>query len=365
LSCSTSIEHNRPATYLIHRKGDETMSMQATEYETEYGEAEYGEAEYGQGEYGESEYGEAEYGEAEAPALGEMSEYELAQELLEVRDEQELEQFLGDIINAAGRALSSPTVRSIVRHVAPVAGGLLGSVVPGVGTAIGSAAGSALGNLLGNEELETMSEQEAQQEAARRVVRLATTAGRTASRAPRNVPPQAVARTAVQQAARTAAPGLLRGTPQPPRRPGAGMPPPGRPGPQPGFRARRDRRRVEQRGGRPGPARYPGGQPGAAPAAGGRPRPADLGWPGPVRYGPARTDGWWDGGAADGAAGYDAPALTTGPRPDGALSGTVVPGGDGWAQGAWTDYGQPGAPRRPSMAGRWYRRGNRIIIVGA
>jgi hypothetical protein len=87
-----------------------------------------------------------------------------------------------------------------------------------------------------------------------------------------------------------------------------------------------------------------------------------------VRYGGLWTDGWWDDGAAYGGAGYDAPALTAGPGPDGALSGTVIPGGGGsWAPDTWADYGQPGmgAPRRRRTAGRWYRRGNRIVIVGA
>src|SRR5215471_21870682 len=143
-------------------------------YETEMGElgeagfGELGESEFGEagfGELGESEFGEAGFGElgeeeqflegilgsllgggeVETP-LSEMQEAQLASELLEISSEQELEQFLGNIVKGIGGFLRSPVGRSlggILKNVAkralPAVGGALGSmVVPGIGTAIGS-----------------------------------------------------------------------------------------------------------------------------------------------------------------------------------------------------------------------------------
>src|SRR5262249_29631303 len=87
--------------------------------EAEVGEfGEFGETEFGEtGEFGETEFGEfgetSEYGEAEqflggilgsligggevGSPLSEAQEIELASELLEISNEQELEQFLGNV----------------------------------------------------------------------------------------------------------------------------------------------------------------------------------------------------------------------------------------------------------------------------
>ena len=84
--------------------------------ETEFGEAEYGETEFGEAEYGEM--GESEqflgalgnvvgglFGEVGEGPLSEVQEVELATELLEISNEQELEQFLGKLFRGASRAV--------------------------------------------------------------------------------------------------------------------------------------------------------------------------------------------------------------------------------------------------------------------
>jgi uncharacterized protein (DUF697 family) len=208
--------------------------MSHYEFETEAA-GEFGETEYGETEYGETEYGETEYGhetgefhetEAESP-LNEMQEVELATELLEITNEQELEQFLGGLIkgvggfmkSGAGRALGG-ILKKVAKTALPVVGGALGSfVAPGVGTAIGSKLGSMASNLF-EVELEGADREQAEFEIARRYVRFATAAARNASLAPTSLPPQVIANRAVAAAARRYAPGLVRGRGR--RGPGSG-----------------------------------------------------------------------------------------------------------------------------------------------
>jgi uncharacterized protein (DUF697 family) len=189
-------------------------------YEMETEAYEYGphEFEYETGETGET--GELqEFHELESP-LHEVQEMELASELLEITNEQELEEFLGKLFRGVTRAVGgiirSPIGRAlggILKNVAkqalPVVGGALGSfVAPGVGTAIGSRLGSMAGNLF-ELELEGMDREQAEFEVARRYVQLAASAARNAALAPPNVPPQRVAQQAVAAAAQRFAPGLL------------------------------------------------------------------------------------------------------------------------------------------------------------
>lgn len=198
----------------------------------EYGElgelsGEYGElsGEYGElsGEYGELS-GEAFLGDIVGGLFGEMSEtqeLELASELLEIGNEAELEQFLGNLIKGAAKAVGgfvkSPVgkalggvLKNVAKKALPVAAGALGNfIVPGVGGLVGSKLGSMASNLF-ELELETMNEAEAELEVARRVVRLAQAAGAHAARAPQHAHPTAVARAALAAAARQHAPGLVR-----------------------------------------------------------------------------------------------------------------------------------------------------------
>ncbi|HEV3033943.1 MAG TPA: hypothetical protein VGX72_04055 [Solirubrobacteraceae bacterium] len=180
-------------------------------------------------EAGEYEYGEL-GGEYEGELEGEGSsaigpdnrELELASELLEVGSEQELEQFLGDLISSAtsalGRFADSPTGRAVggilkdaASRALPVLGQAVGDYVsPGSGGEWGRQAGAAASQLFGL-ELEGLSSEDKEFELARRYVQWARSAARTAARAAARVqaPPRTIARTAAAHAARMYAPGLL------------------------------------------------------------------------------------------------------------------------------------------------------------
>jgi hypothetical protein len=149
-------------------------------------------------------------------------ELELATELLEVTNEQELEQFLGDLIATAGRAASrlidSPTgqalgdvLKDAARKALPVVGKAVGDYVSpgGRGGDWGQRLGNAASQLF-EMELEGLSNEDKEFELARRYVRFATAASRAAAgRAGNGAPPRAVARAAASHAARRYAPGLV------------------------------------------------------------------------------------------------------------------------------------------------------------
>jgi hypothetical protein len=159
--------------------------------------------------------------ETEQAEQTELQEVELATELLEVTSEAELDRFLGDLMRraagAAGRLVRSPTgqalggiLKQAARQALPVVGqGLGGLVSPAMGT-FGGRVGQAAGDLFGL-ELEGLSSEDREFEVARSLVRFMTAATRNAAAAPPNAPPEAVARSAVQAAARQHAPGLARG----------------------------------------------------------------------------------------------------------------------------------------------------------
>jgi uncharacterized protein (DUF697 family) len=168
--------------------------------------------------------------------LSESQELELAAELMEVNSEQELEQFLGDLIKKAGGAIGGfikgpvgqalgGALKGVAKQVLPMAGQALGGMFGGpAGSAIGGQLASAAGGMFGL-ELEA-GEQEF--EAATNFVRLAADAVKNAAAAPPNANPHAVAQAAVSQAAQIHAPGLMGPGPEPPR-PGAFGPEPTRP----------------------------------------------------------------------------------------------------------------------------------------
>jgi uncharacterized protein (DUF697 family) len=149
--------------------------------------------------------------------LSESQELELAAELMEVNSEQELEQFLGDLIKKAGGAIGglikSPigqalggALKGVAKQVLPLAGQALGGAIGGpAGSQIGGQLASAAGSMFGL-ELEA-SEQEF--EAAKTFVKLAADAVQNAASAPPGANPHAVAQAAVAQAAQTHAPGLF------------------------------------------------------------------------------------------------------------------------------------------------------------
>jgi hypothetical protein len=98
-----------------------------------------------QSEYGETEWGgEAEW-EAETGVFNEAEEMELAAELLGVSSEEELDQFLGDLIKRAGR-IAGQFVRSPVgQQIGGLLKGAAKKALPNVASAIGGYFGGPSG----------------------------------------------------------------------------------------------------------------------------------------------------------------------------------------------------------------------------
>jgi hypothetical protein len=180
----------------------------------------------GAGEFGEAGRFDELPGSApghESP-LGEPREMELAAELLEVSGEEELEQFLGDVMGSAqgaiGRFVRSDTgqalggllkssLKDLTKQALPVVGRAIGQwVSPEGGGEPGARIATAAGSLLGL-ELEGLSGEDREFEVARQLVRFTGSAVQHAAAAPRNVPGPVAARAAVQRAACRYAPGLL------------------------------------------------------------------------------------------------------------------------------------------------------------
>jgi uncharacterized protein (DUF697 family) len=151
----------------------------------------------------------------------EVEEMEMAAGLLEVTDEAELDQFLGNLIKRAGRAVGrvvkSPVGRALggilkgaAKKALPIVGGAIGTAIGGpAGGAIGGKLASTAGRIFGL-ELEGLSPEDQEFEMARRFVRFAGTAAKNAALASPTTPPQAAAQAAAVAAAQQHAPGLLR-----------------------------------------------------------------------------------------------------------------------------------------------------------
>jgi hypothetical protein len=165
------------------------------------------------------EFQQAEWpGESEG-VFSEADEMELAAQLMEVNDEQELDQFLGNLIRKAGRAIGrvvrSPIGRAVggllkgvAKKALPLAGTALGGLVGGpLGAQIGGGLASAAGGALGLES-EAWSQEDREFEGAKQFVRLAGEAVRNAAASGGD--PRSAAQAAVAQAAQQLAPGLLQ-----------------------------------------------------------------------------------------------------------------------------------------------------------
>jgi hypothetical protein len=169
----------------------------------------------------ESDFGYESYdGEGfDSEALGEEELTELTGELLALGGEHELDHFLGSLFKKVagkvGGALSSPLgkslgglLKTVAGKVLPMAGSALGNlVVPGLGGAIGGQLASSAGSALGL-ELEGLSGEEQEFQLARRFVQLAGDAAKNAAHA-QGIDPRAAAVQALQAAAQKYAPGLL------------------------------------------------------------------------------------------------------------------------------------------------------------
>lgn len=201
-------------------EGDEVYGEAG--YET-YGEAGPFETyEYGSGElYGEA--GSAGETYESAPVSGEvMNESALATELLEVVSDEELDRFLGNLVNSAvsaasnfarsdaGRAVGG-VLKSAAKQVLPQIGQAVGDyLAPGTGGQLGRTAGDWLGNRLElGLEIEGLSHEDRQFETAKAFVRFAKDTARSAAGAPVSLSPADAARRAALAAAQRNLPGLL------------------------------------------------------------------------------------------------------------------------------------------------------------
>ena len=160
------------------------------------------------------------YQEFQETSSAELMEDELASELLEVSNEDELDHFLGNVFKkvagAVGKVIKSPVgqalggiLKQVAKKALPIAGGALGTFVGGpAGGMLGSKLASMAGNAFGLES-EGLSPEDRDFELARRYVRLASHAAKKAALAPPHIHPVRVARWAVADAAKKVAPGLL------------------------------------------------------------------------------------------------------------------------------------------------------------
>jgi uncharacterized protein (DUF697 family) len=169
--------------------------------------------------FGESAYemeGEITHNEG---TFNEITEMELASELLSIQSEAELDRFLGKLFKKAvgavknfansstGKALGG-MLKGLAKKALPIVGKALGTfIAPGIGTAIGGALGNAASNLF-ELELEGLSGEDREFETARAFVRFAGNSARRASRMS-NQKPAGAARNSIINSARRYAPGLL------------------------------------------------------------------------------------------------------------------------------------------------------------
>lgn len=166
-----------------------------------------------------TELGELFSGQAEG---GETSrELELAAELLEVRSDQELEQFLGKLLSSVAQGARSIArspvgqqlggiLKDAAKQALPAVGGAIGNAIApgGQGQMWGQRGARAVGDLLGL-ELEGLSHEDREFEVARRLVQFSRQAWRNLNAGPQAGPAWAIARAAATEAARQYAPGLV------------------------------------------------------------------------------------------------------------------------------------------------------------
>lgn len=198
------------------------------EFEYEYededddlaGEFEFEEDE-GNEEYEFEEEYEYEFEDDDESPFDEAEEMELAAELLEVQDDEELEFFLRKLGKRLKRGFKrlrkrvGKPLRRVLRRVAkralPIAGRAVGGFFGGpAGAAIGGGLGSRVGKAFGL-ELEGLSPEDQEFEVARKVVRLAGTAIEKAADSKPSVSPASTVNRALMMAAKKHAPGLIKG----------------------------------------------------------------------------------------------------------------------------------------------------------
>lgn len=156
----------------------------------------------------------------------EAMEMEMATELLNVSNEQELEQFLGKLVRRAAGAVKSFAKSSAGRAIGGFLKAAAKKALPIVGKAAGTFFGGPLGGMVGGKlgsmasnlfelELEGLSNEDKEFEYARAFVRYANDAVRRTAYNPNfRFQPRRIARNAAIASARKFAPGLLRRLPR-------------------------------------------------------------------------------------------------------------------------------------------------------
>lgn len=154
--------------------------------------------------------------------LPEAEQLELAAELLEVRDEHELDQFLGHVIcrvgGSLGRGVRPPNgqaiggvLKGIAGHLLPMASDAIGSLAGGpLGSQIGSAFSSLASSVLGL-EAEFEHPEDAELEGAKHFIRIAADTFQKSTEEPADPDPRVAAQQALMQSVHTLAPALLHG----------------------------------------------------------------------------------------------------------------------------------------------------------
>ncbi len=151
--------------------------------------------------------------ETESYELTEEQEIDLAAELLAVSDEQELDEFFRKLFNRAKSAVGS----AARKYLKPLAKKAIPFAARAIGGYFGGPAGANLAGKVGDfattlfeADFEGMEGEEQQMEMARRFVRFASAAANNAAAAGPVSDPNAAARSAIVQAAKVHAPGLVR-----------------------------------------------------------------------------------------------------------------------------------------------------------
>jgi hypothetical protein len=150
-------------------------------------------------------------------SFNEVTEMELASELLSVNNEMELELFLTNLLRrGAGNGSNlaeSPQgeifkkiFKKIIKTALPIVGGMVGGPV---GAMVGNAVGSAVNPEVFNLELEGLSNEDSEFEVAKAFVRFAGSAAKDAQENETGNPARD-AEFSLMRAARRFAPGLLR-----------------------------------------------------------------------------------------------------------------------------------------------------------
>ena len=173
--------------------------------------------EYDSGELDEMESDAGEYYSGELDETGspfsEVEEAELAQELLGLSSEAEMDQFIGKLFKKAWRGaqgiakkvgVAGPLggiLKGVAKKLLPIAAGAAGTFFGGpAGAAIGSKIGSAVGNAL-EAEFEG-SPEDREFEAAKTFVQVAGSAAQQAANASPSIPPIQAAKSAVINASK-------------------------------------------------------------------------------------------------------------------------------------------------------------------